>query len=103
MCLGDGQVESYPVKGSYRAQAGAHAAVVSTKISSFRQKELSYEDITEVFWTDSKVVLGYISMKQGVFIHLLLTECKKYATMPPPISGATLTPKRTELTTPQEV
>ena len=26
-------------------------------------------------------------MKQGIFIHLLLTECKKYMTMPPPISG----------------
>ena len=37
------------------------AAVVSTKISSFLQKELSYEDISEFFWTDSKVVLGYIS------------------------------------------
>ena len=37
------------------------AAVVSTKVSSFLQKELSYEDINEFFWTDSKVVLGYIS------------------------------------------
>lgn len=37
------------------------AAVVSTKVSSFLQKELSYEDINEFFWTDSKVGLGYIS------------------------------------------
>ena len=37
------------------------ASVVSTKISSFLQKELSYEDIKEFFWTDSKVVLGYIT------------------------------------------
>ena len=37
------------------------AAMVSTKISSFLLKELSYEDIHEFFWTDSKVVLGYIS------------------------------------------
>ena len=42
-------------------------------------------------------------MKQGVFIHLLLTEYKKYATMPPLISGAMLTPKKTQLTTPHEV
>ena len=37
------------------------ATVVSTKVSSFLQKELNYEDINEFFWTDSKVVLGYIS------------------------------------------
>ena len=35
--------------------------VVSTKVSSFLQKELSYEDISQFFWTDSIVVLGYIS------------------------------------------
>lgn len=43
------------------------AAVVSTKISSFLQKELSYEDINEFFWTDSKVVLGYISNEARQF------------------------------------
>ncbi|XP_074606485.1 uncharacterized protein LOC141859556 [Acropora palmata] len=37
------------------------AAVVSTKISSFLQKELNYQDMQEFFWTDSRVVLGYIS------------------------------------------
>ena len=36
-------------------------AVVSTKISSFLQKELGYEDTSEFFWTYRKVVLGYIS------------------------------------------
>ena len=37
------------------------AAVVSTKISSFLQKELNYQDMQEFFWTDSRVVLVYIS------------------------------------------
>ena len=37
------------------------AAVVSTKISAFLQKELKYGCVPEYFWTDSKVVLGYIS------------------------------------------
>ena len=37
------------------------AAVVSTKISSLLQKELNYQDMQEFFWTDSRVVLGYIS------------------------------------------
>ena len=41
------------------------AAVVSTKISSFLQKELSYEDINEFFWTDSKVVLQYRSVTRN--------------------------------------
>ena len=36
------------------------AAVVSTNISAFLRKELKY-DLSEVFWTDSKVVLGYLS------------------------------------------
>ena len=37
------------------------AAVVSTKIGSFLQKELNYQDMQEFFSTDSRVVLGYIS------------------------------------------
>ncbi|XP_078352700.1 uncharacterized protein LOC144637505 [Oculina patagonica] len=37
------------------------AAVVATNISAFLQKELKYNSLPEVFWTDSKVVLGYIS------------------------------------------
>lgn len=37
------------------------AAVVFVKVSSMLKKELDYAVITETFWTDSKVVLGYIS------------------------------------------
>ncbi|XP_064629229.1 uncharacterized protein LOC135488521 [Lineus longissimus] len=37
------------------------AAVTSVKISKFLRRELQYEDLTEVFWTDSMVVLGYIA------------------------------------------
>ncbi|XP_050703627.1 uncharacterized protein LOC126989094 [Eriocheir sinensis] len=37
------------------------AAVVSVRISAVLKKELDYEDIQEVFWTDSMVVLGYIN------------------------------------------
>lgn len=37
------------------------AALVSLKTSAILRKELEYEEITEVFWTDSKVVIGYIS------------------------------------------
>ena len=37
------------------------AALVSVKISILLKKELEYENITEWFWTDSKIVLCYIA------------------------------------------
>lgn len=37
------------------------AAVVSVKISQWLGEELDYQDVSEFFWTDSKVVIGYIS------------------------------------------
>ena len=43
------------------------AAVVSTKVSSLLQKELNYQDMQEFFWTDSRVVLGYISNEARSF------------------------------------
>lgn len=43
------------------------AAVVSVRTSSQLQRELDYEEITEIFWTDSKVVLGYIANESRRF------------------------------------
>ena len=37
------------------------AAVVSSKISCILRRELDYPQMKEVFWTDSKTVLGYIN------------------------------------------
>ena len=37
------------------------AAVVSVRVSQWLVPELDYENVTEFFWTDSKVVMGYIS------------------------------------------
>ena len=37
------------------------AALVSSKISCMLRKELEYAPMDEVFWTDSKMVLGYIN------------------------------------------
>ena len=37
------------------------AALVAVKVSTLFNIGLSYENIVNVFWTDSKVVLGYIS------------------------------------------
>ena len=37
------------------------AAVVSAKVAVMVQKELNYANLKQYFWTDSKVVLGYIN------------------------------------------
>ena len=37
------------------------AALVSVRVSQTLQQELEYDNVSEVFWTDSKVVLGYIN------------------------------------------
>ena len=37
------------------------AATISAKMSEFRREELSYTDIKEHFWTDSRIVLGYVN------------------------------------------
>ena len=37
------------------------AALVSSKMSGMLRKELEYEPLKEIFWTDSKTVLGYIN------------------------------------------
>ena len=37
------------------------AALLSTKVSDLLRRELAYDNIRQVFWTDSDVVLGYIS------------------------------------------
>ena len=36
------------------------AALVSVRVSASLREELEYDQITEVFYTDSQVVLGYI-------------------------------------------
>ena len=36
------------------------AALVAVKVSTMLNVELNYENIVDVFWTDSKVVLGYV-------------------------------------------
>ncbi|XP_041364374.1 uncharacterized protein LOC121379789 [Gigantopelta aegis] len=47
------------------------AALVSVNVSAFLQRELDYNDITETFWSDSKIVLSYIaneSLRFHVFV-----------------------------------
>ena len=42
-------------------------AVLTVKISALIKKELEMEELTEYFWTDSKVVLGYIANNSRAF------------------------------------
>ena len=37
------------------------AALISVKVSNLLQQQLDYENLEEKFWSDSKVVLGYIN------------------------------------------
>ena len=37
------------------------AALLSVKIGAMLKRDMAYDDIEEYYWSDSKVVLGYIS------------------------------------------
>ena len=41
------------------------AATISVNIGDKLKNELEYEDIKDQYWTDSKVVLGFIRTPQG--------------------------------------
>ena len=43
------------------------AAVLSVKISNMIKKELQLQELDEYFWTDSRVVLGYIANDTKAF------------------------------------
>lgn len=43
------------------------AAVVSIKVSRCLKQELDYQDVVELFWTDSQVVIGYINSEARRF------------------------------------
>ena len=43
------------------------AAVLSTKMSGLVKKEFGFDDIAEYYWTDSKVVIGYLRNTQKRF------------------------------------
>ena len=49
------------------------AAVVSVRVSEMLRQELQYEGVQEIFWTDSKVVLGYIKNDSKRF-HLFVAN-----------------------------
>ena len=50
------------------------AAVISVRVSTQLGKELRLENVEEIFWTDSKVILGYISNESQRF-HVHVANC----------------------------
>ena len=49
-----------PKKFASMPRLGLTAAVLSVKMACLLKKELKLEKIKEWFWTDSRVVIGYI-------------------------------------------
>ncbi|XP_006817264.1 uncharacterized protein LOC102809835 [Saccoglossus kowalevskii] len=56
-----------PVKPITIPRLELTAAVTSVLVSEFLNKELKYDGISHFFWSDSKVVLGYIANKSTRF------------------------------------
>ena len=56
-----------PLKPVTIPRLGLTAAVTSVKISNQLRRELQLENTEEIFWTESKVVLGYIANKSRWF------------------------------------
>lgn len=56
-----------PLKATTVPRLELQAAVLSAKTAAFLDAELDYPNITNFFWTDSKVVLGYIKNKTTRF------------------------------------
>jgi hypothetical protein len=58
------------------------AALTSARVSNFLMKELQYENIVQYFWTDSKVVLGYINndaKRFHIFVANRVQEIRDYS------------------------
>ena len=55
-----GKARVTPIKPVKIPRLELTAALVSAKISKMLQRELKYDNVTNIFWTDSRIVLGYI-------------------------------------------
>ena len=56
-----GKVRVAPLKPMSTPRRELTAAVISANVASILSRELKYKDPVDVFYTDSSVVLGYIS------------------------------------------
>lgn len=56
-----GKARVAPTKVTTIPRLELSAAVVATRAADFLKRELEIQNIQEYYWTDSKVVLGYIN------------------------------------------
>ena len=56
-----GKARETPLKPVTIPRLELTAAVVSVRVSQWLNHELDYRDVVDVFWTDSRVMLGHIS------------------------------------------
>ena len=59
------------------------AALVSAKVGTKIREEICYPNLTEFFWTDSKVVLGYIKNEAKRFHTFVANSCLLYTSPSP--------------------
>ena len=71
------------------------AAVLSVKISNTTKKALQLQELDAYFWTDSRVMLGYIVNDNRASRPLLRTECTLYKKIAMSNSGYMSHQKRT--------
>lgn len=56
-----GMASVAPLRSATIPRLELTAATVSVRVSSVLKEELDYEELQDLYWTDSKVVLGFIS------------------------------------------
>ena len=74
------KVRVAPVKQVTKPRLELIAAVLATKVSRFLQKKLIYDPVEEFYWTDSEVVLAYVSSDAKRFhVFVANTEYRRFA------------------------
>ena len=71
---------------------------LSVKIGNNLARELIFDDIMHVYWTDSKIVLGYINNDAKTFHILLLTTYKRSVSVHHLLTGDMIERQTTQLT-----
>ena len=79
-CLVMGKSRVAPTKVTPIPRLELTAAVVSVKISELLAAELEYGNVEEFFWTDSKVVLGYIGNQARRFHTFVANRVQRICT-----------------------
>ncbi|XP_078364059.1 uncharacterized protein LOC144648341 [Oculina patagonica] len=63
----DWKIQSHAAQASDHPKTELRAAVTSVRVGDQLRKELPLENAEEIFWTDSKVILGYIANESRRF------------------------------------